>query len=356
MTDTRPTRLEIIRERTKEIALAVIALAMLAVSAPAFSEDKPVFVGPHNFVRAETNRYMESLVNRASHGEVYSRREPTDLASQHVIRMNLDTLYSMGVFDMEAGPVTITVPTAPDGRYVSAQVLNQDHLTAKVFYSGTHTFTAKDVGTRYAAVLVRVFANAVDQDDISYANEVQDMIETSQPSMGEFTVPEYDDESFDETRKLLLRLAALARGNFGVKMGTADEIDPVSHLIITAVGWGLLPESAADYFGGQPEPGNKDIPHELILKDVPVKGFWSVTVYNKRGFMVPNELGVNALNNVNATKSADGSYRIQLGGCKADTVNCIPTPENWNYTLRTYQPGEEILSGKWKAPAIKPIK
>ena len=333
----------------------ITALAGLILCSAVKAE--PIYVGPHNFIRAETDRYMGSLIAQGELGELRHRREPPDLENQIVIRMNLDTLYSSGVFDMEAGAVTISLPEAPDGRYISAQVLSQDHYTIAVYHAGTNTFTIEDVGTRYAVMIVRVFADAVDADDIAYANTLQDAIGVSQSAQGEFIAPEYDIESFDEARMALLRLGALARGNLGTRFGRADEVDPVSHLITTAAGWGGLPQIEAAYFSGSPMPGNEDKPHQLILSDVPANAFWSVTVYNARGFMVPSGMvGVNALNNVNATPSEDGSYRIQLGGCNEISVNCIPTPEGWNYSLRAYQPGEDILSGEWEPPISTPIE
>ncbi len=317
---------------------------------------EPVYVGPHNFIRAETNRYMGDLIAQGELGNLRHRREPTDLEKQTVIRMNLDTLYSSGVFDMEAGPVTLTLPEAPDGRYISAQVISQDHYTIATYHGGNNTFTIEDIGTRYAVVVLRVFADSTDVNDIAYANKLQDTISVSQPAQGEFIVPDYDTESLDATRMTLLRLGALARGNLGTFFGRSDEVDPVSHLIATALGWGGLPRTEAAYFQGGPLPGNESKPHQLILSDVPADAFWSITVYNARGFMVPNGLvGVNALNNVNAKPSEDGSYRIQLGGCNDTSVNCIPTPEGWNYSLRAYQPGEAILLGTWEAPIATPI-
>jgi len=335
--------------------LSTLGLAAVMLPLASFANADPIPVGPHNFVRAETDRYMGVVIEDGDLGEITLGREPTDLNNQRVIRMNLDTLYSSGVFDMEAGPVTVTLPNAEDGRYISAQVLNQDHLTVDVFHEGTHTFTPEDVKTRYAVMIIRVFANALDDQDIDYANTLQDEIVVSQDGQGTFEVPEYDQTTFNATRMSLLRLGALARGNFGVRMGTAEEIDPVSHLIVTAVGWGLLPESEAAYFPGRPETGMEETPHELILKDVPANAFWSVTMYNERGFMMENDLGVNAVNNVNATRRDDGSYRIQFGECTADSVNCIPTPDGWNYILRAYKPGDEITSGNWQPPVMTPI-
>lgn len=333
-------------------ALAALAGLTLHLTAQA----DPVHVGPHNFVRAESDRYMGVVIARGELGDISLGREPVALDRQTVIRMNLDTLYSSGVFDMEAGPVTVTLPEAPDGRYISAQVLTQDHFTVDVFHSGTHTFSADEVDTRYAVMIVRVFMDATDEEDIAYANALQDLITVEQDGAGEFVVPEYDETSLNQTRMALLQLGALARGNFGVRMGTAEEVDPISHLIVTAVGWGLLPEAEAAYFAGRPAPGEEGLPHELILKDVPADAFWSVTMYNARGFMVENDLGINAINNVNATPREDGSYRLQFGGCDAETVNCIPVPQGWNYILRAYRPGEEITSGEWTPPVMHPVE
>ena len=331
-----------------------VALSLVVCSAV---NAQPVFVGPHNFVRAESDRYMNDLLARGELGSILHRRQPTDLENQTVIRMNLDTLYSSGVFDLEAGPVTITLPEAPDGRYISAQVLSQDSYTIDIYHSGSNTFSLEDVGTRYAVVILRVFANSADADDIAYANEIQDLVSTSQAAQGEFIIPDYDSESLDATRMTLLRLGALSRGNLGAFAGKEGEVDPVAQLIVSATGWGALPRSEAAYFGGSPLPGDENKPHQLILNDVPANAFWSVTIYNARGFMVPNALvGVNALNNVNATPREDGSYRIQLGGCDESSVNCIPTPEGWNYVIRAYQPGEAIASGDWRAPTATPIE
>ena len=318
---------------------------------------KSVFVGPHNFVRAESDRYMNDLLVRGELGSILHRRQPTDLENQTVIRMNLDTLYSSGVFDMEAGAVTITLPEAPDGRYVSAQVISQDSYTVNIYHAGSNTFTIDDVGTRYAVVIIRIFANSSDADDIAYANGLQDLVSTKQASQGEFIIPDYDTESLDATRMALLRLGALSRGNLGPFAGKRNEVDPVAQLIVSATGWGALPRSEAAYFGGSPLPGNEDKPHELVISDVPANAFWSVTIYNARGFMVPNALiGVNALNNINAAPREDGSYRIQLGGCSETIVNCIPTPEGWNHVIRAYQPSEAISSGGWQAPSASPIE
>ena len=56
-----------------------------------------------------------------------------------------------------------------------------------------------------------------------------------------------------------------------------------------------------------------------------------------------------ASNNKTATPNADGSYTIHFGG-DPEAINFIPLTEGWNYTVRMYEPRQEILDGEWTFP------
>ena len=56
---------------------------------------------------------------------------------------------------------------------------------------------------------------------------------------------------------------------------------------------------------------------------------------------------------VSATTGDDGSYTIHFGG-DPTAINFLPITEGWNYTVRMYQPRQEIIDGKWKFPAPTP--
>ena len=79
-------------------------------------------------------------------------------------------------------------------------------------------------------------------------------------------------------------------------------------------------------------------------------GFWSISVYNAKGYFEKNALNAYSLNNLTAKKSADGSITIQFGGCDGKTPNCLPIMKGWNYTVRLYRPRKEILDGKLEVP------
>jgi hypothetical protein len=136
--------------------------------------------------------------------------------------------------------------------------------------------------------------------------------------------------------------------------GTKSEVDPVAHLIGTAIGWGGNPPYAATYLSFYPKANSGKTVHKLTLKDVPVDGFWSISVYNAKGFFEKNGLNAYSLNNLTAKPNADGSFTIQFGGCRRDTPNCLPIMKGWNYTVRLYRPRKEILEGSWKLPEAQP--
>ena len=92
------------------------------------------------------------------------------------------------------------------------------------------------------------------------------------------------------------------------------------------------------------------------MGEVPVDGFWSISVYNSDGYFEPNAQGVYTLNNLTAKKSADGRIVVQFGGSAGDdAVNVLPVPKDWNYMVRLYRLRPELLDGTWKFPTAAPM-
>src|SRR5262245_24398652 len=106
---------------------------------------EPVPVTADNFTRAESDLYFSAVVKDGGFGRFFHHREPTPVDKQTVIRMNRDTLYSGAVFDLNAGPVTITLPDAGK-RFMSLQVINEDQYTPAVIYKGSYTLTREAIG------------------------------------------------------------------------------------------------------------------------------------------------------------------------------------------------------------------
>src|SRR5678816_2516868 len=122
------------------------------------------------------------------------------------------------------------------------------------------------------------------------------------------------------------------RGMFGPR----GQVDPERHLLGTATGFGGLPEKDALYHTITPSRNDGTTVHRLTIKDVPVDGFWSISVYDPQGYFVKNDLDAYTLNNITARKKADGSVTVQFGGCTRKIPNCLPVMKGWNYTCLLY--------------------
>jgi len=75
------------------------------------------------------------------------------------------------------------------------------------------------------------------------------------------------------------------------------------------------------------------------VRDVPADGFWSVTVYNAKGFYEAPENAIS-VNNITGKRNADGSMTIRFGG-DPTTENYLRIMPGWNYTVRLYLPRPE---------------
>jgi len=274
-----------------------------------------------NFVRAESDKYFEVSAKQGGFGKLVHRRELARIDHQTVIRLNRDTLYSSGVFDLDAGPVTITMPD-PDKRFMALQVINQDHYVPNVFYgAGTHTLTRENIGTRYVLVVVRTLVDPNNPEDIKQVQVLQDAIEVSQKAPGKFEVPNWDPVSQKKVRDALLVLYSTIPDSKKT-FGTKDEVDPVRHLIGAAAAWGGNPDKDAMYLNFTPARNDGKTVYRLNVRDVPVDAFWSVSVYNAEGYFQKNAANAYTLNNLTAKKSGDGSIAIQFGGCDSQVSNC----------------------------------
>lgn len=303
-------------------------------------------VNVQNFKRAESDVMFSRLSAGFGLGEWNHTYELKPLDDQPIIRQNRDTLYSSVVVDVRED-VTVTLPDAGD-RYISVWVINQDHYGPVILRdAGDHVLTRELIGSDYAVLVVRILVDPADAADIAEVNRLQDALRLTGGGTGPFPLPDYDEQSQTETREAIL---TLARGvsKYDHSFGTAEEVDPIMHLLGTASGWGGLPEYEATYISV-----NENMPvaeYRLRLKDVPVDAFWSVSLYNAAGYFEENDLGVNSINSLTAAKDADGGVTIRFGEQLEGVANALPIMPGWNYVLRLYRPRPEVLDGTWVSP------
>jgi hypothetical protein len=338
----------------KKLILSALTLSLTAIAVQAQPAAVPVTVD--NFIRAESDLYFGGIIrDSGAIGKLNHRREPARIDNQTVIRLNRDTLYSSAVFDLDAGPVTITMPDAGK-RFMSLMIVNDDHYALAVYYGkGSHTLTGQSVGTRYVVTAIRTLVDPADPKDVEQVHALQDAIEVSQKSAGTFDVPNWDQASQKKVRDALLVLGSTLP-DFKKAFGTKPQVDPVRHLIGSAAAWGGNPDKDATYLNITPAKNDGAIVYKLNVKDVPVEAFWSISVYNADGYFQKNEVDAYSVNSITGKKSSDGAIAIQFGGCDGKIPNCLPITKGWNYTVRLYRPRPEILSGKWKFPEPQPVQ
>ncbi len=90
----------------------------------------------------------------------------------------------------------------------------------------------------------------------------------------------------------------------------------------------------------------------------PVKGFWSLTLYDEEHFFHPNALGRYSLGTKNKglKYNLDGSLTIYVGAespGKDQENNWLPSPKGpFSLYIRAYWADKAILGGQWVPPAV----
>lgn len=146
-------------------------------------------------------------------------------------------------------------------------------------------------------------------------------------------------------------------GNYG--------IDYLNRAVVTYVGLGanlsqdaIYPTTSVDNNNQQLNGAHRYVIHFDKGQTPPVKGFWSLTMYDSQYFFVANTLNRYRINSSTPVKyNADGSLDIYIQNDnpgKDKESNWLPAPsDNFNLMFRFYWPEDAILNGSWKPPFVK---
>ncbi len=333
----------------KKITLSMLLFTMY-LSITATTPHAKEVVNYNNFAQVETNltagRILKATggINKWVH-----LKKPTPLDRQTIIRMNRDTLYSIAIVDVSKGAI-IDVPKVKD-RYISIAVMNEQGYTRMVeLGGGNYTLNTENIGSDYAFIIMRIFVDADNAEDVKKVNALQEQYKIHAKSAKAFSVKDWDMNAYKKIHTALTELFKVAPD--ATKMfGKEKEVDPIYFLVGTAGGFGGLPSKNALYFNFNPPKMNTN--YMVTFKEMPVRGFWSVTVYNKKGFMFKSEFGETNVNSATAKKSADGTYTIYFGNCEKHKTNCLAIEDGWNGILRLYEPEQELLTDTSAIPRLQ---
>ena len=123
----------------------------------------------------------------------------------------------------------------------------------------------------------------------------------------------------------------------------------------------IYPLNLADSEGKPLDGANKYVLHFVKNELPPAEAFWSITLYDDKGFQVANSLNRFAIGDRDALKyNADGSLDIYIQNADPGgdmSANWLPSPASGpeNLTMRLYAPRPRALDGRWAPPAVKRV-
>lgn len=291
-------------------------------------------------------------VNAFSH-----KRHLTPTDQQPVVRMNRDTYYSMAVVDVSKG-ASITMPEIPEGKYMSVQAVTEDHrIQAMKYGSGKFDLTTH-IGTHLYLIirLDRTFNEAEIKD-------IQDKMVLDANSNEKFTALPVNEQSFNEVEDALkAKMPAISQrdGVHALDGMFTDPRDESAKLFTdekyqlgAALGWGgaQMVDNIYELSGNY----STDSCYQLTFEDPQNKAFWSITVYDKKGFMF-NDLANFSSNT--AQMNEDGTYTISFGCGEVGPNNLqIANPsEYFNIAIRHYQPSKKVFEEDYRlVPFMKTV-
>ena len=330
----------------------------VATTEKAFFDKNGRTVTPEMYPKDETSRQLlkkQDLtgVNDFIH---YNQLTPTD--NQPVVRMNRDTYYSMAFIDVSKG-ASITMPEIPEGKYMSIQAVTEDHRIQAMKY-GTGTFDLNTHTGTHLYVIVRLDATFSEAE----VKEIQDKMSINANSNNPFTAIPVNEESFTAVENALkAKMPEVIKRDGPVNATKGMFTDPNDSSIElftqekyelgAALGWGgaqmvdNIYEASGNY--------STDNCYELTFEDPKNLAFWSITVYDKKGFMF-NDLANYSSNTAQANE--DGTYTVSFG-CGADSPNNleIMNPSGvFNIIVRHYQPSKRVIYDDYRiVPFMKQV-
>lgn len=305
----------------------------------------------------ETSRQILKIQDAIGVNKLLHKRQLIPTNNQPVVRMNRDTYYSTVVVDVSQG-ANITMPEVPEGKYMSIQGVTEDHRIQEMKYGSGKFDLTTHTGT-HLYLIVRLDVTFTEAE----AKEIQDKMVIEANSNEKFMIEPVNKESFTEVENALkAKMPAIVRrdgvdalkGMFTYPRDQSNELfTEEKYQVGAAVGWGgaQVIDNIYEISGNY----STDDCYQLTFKDPENMAFWSITVYDEKGFMF-NDLANYSSNTARANQ--DGTYTVSFG-CGEDAPNNleIDNPSNvFNIAVRHYQPSKKVLENDYRlVPLLKAV-
>ncbi|WNC66860.1 DUF1214 domain-containing protein [Thalassotalea nanhaiensis] len=337
---------------------AQAAVAAETTSLDAFFAKDGIVTTEANYPTLETSRQLLKYQDAVGVNKLYHIRDLANVKTQVAVRTNQDTYYSFTTINVE-NSATLTLPKVAEGMYISAQVITEDHqIKPMVFGSGMHLISGANIKDTHVVVVVRLDARIPKKE----ANAIQDQMYITSKSDAEYVSPVVNKEIFHQvevdlkTQFLAMLKAEGADALTGMftslQDGSKEMRTDQKYSVGAAVGWG-----GAQFIDNIYEisPNYAMTCHQATFEDPQNKQFWSVTVYDKAGFMFEDKAKISSHT---VKPNGDGTITLSFG-CGADAINNLKVKNDtgvFSLTFRHYSPSQKVMDGYRLVPLVKLVK
>ncbi len=316
------------------------------------TESASLIVSPKNYSRAESDQTFTYYSKLAPINQFFHYKRLTPLDNQGVVRMNRDCVYSGALIDTKGG-ATLTVPELPDNRYMSVMLTDNDMYVPDIYHKAGIYKLPED--TRYLFAVIRIqILNPNDEKELEMVNALQEKFIIKATSSENFVAPDWDKKSLKKLHDQYNAEFAKFAKYPDEWSGKRGEVNDETRKLAVAGAWGLFPNKEATYINYDGGNLSEDKCYVATYRVPENNAFWSITVYGRDGKM-QNENCI--LNETNVVKNADGTFTVHFGSetnCP-NATNRLDITDGWNFLMRVYRPGQEVLSGEYKLPDVKQI-
>jgi len=310
-----------------------------AVEATEESAPQLITVNFDNYNQAETARNFNNWAQLGGNNQMKHQAELSPIGNNApTIRMNLDTLYSVGVFDND-GEMTVTIPESR--LYQSVMIMDTDGYTP-YFMTEPGTYVIKhDSETLFYAVRT-VIKDRHSEDSYKEAHAAQQGVLVEGNGSNDYVMPAYDQEQLHKLTAEYNKQMLAA----GITFTYGDGVTPVNEEHRTwsnASGWGgMVTEVGVSNVYTTSENLPADVCHSVTFPDTGDKFFTSFTIYDTDGYLME---GNSHINSYTWKSNDDGTTTIHFN-CDGELNNITSNGVEFNYIVRNYGASQKVIDGE----------
>lgn len=304
------------------------------------------------YIQAESRAFFADFIGRVGLNTFYHFPGIASAEDRFVVSPNNDTVYSVATVNASQG-FTLQIPDV-GSRFLSIQIVDENHMTPFYLYGGgTYRFTADQFESDYVAVGIRTGTDASKADVALISSELHPNYRIT-GAVNDDNMPRPDLDVLARVRAALVGEYGNLTTTFGAMQSRTDLVEDWEFFTyVTAGAWGLSADENAMYKPHGPADAKGGVCYTATFPPVPVKAFFSITVYGPDKYLMSNENNIVSSNREVVTNE-DGSFEVVFGrqACRDKAPNFAYTPhDGWSLLLRAYRPDVEAFKA-YQMPEI----